>query len=165
MVVTGPILGSLAVAVAVVLAAGCSSDSNTTSPSSHSSSTSGSQSTATTLSVQGVATTATANPTTNPTEIPFSGTVDCRANGPTGTGMFATTAAATCDQITAHLTMLAKPATDAGRICSEIYGGPQHVRITGNIAGRRVDLDVARSDGCGIADWTKLEWLIGAPER
>lgn len=163
MVVTGPILGSLVMLLVVVLAAGCSSDSPTTSPSD--SSTSRPRSTATALSVRGVAIAATANPTANATEIPFSGTVDCRADGPTGTGMFATSAAETCDQIDAHQAVLAKTKSDAGRICSEIYGGPQHVRITGSIAGKRVDLTVARSDGCGIADWTTLEWLVGAPER
>jgi len=162
MVVTGPRFGLVATLLAVVLTAGCSSDSDAT-PST--SSTSRPRSTATELSVDGVATAATGDPTANPAEIPFSGTVDCRADGPTGTGMFATTAAETCAQIEAHGAVLAKLGTEPGRICSEIYGGPQHVRITGNVAGRRVDLEVARSDGCGIADWTQLEWLVGAPER
>jgi len=162
MVVTGPRFGLVATLLAVVLTAGCSSDSDAT-PST--SSTSRPRSTATELSVDGVATAATGDPTANPAEIPFSGTVDCRADGPTGTGMFATTAAETCAQIEAHGAVLAQLGTEPGRICSEIYGGPQHVRITGNVAGRRVDLEVARSDGCGIADWTQLEWLVGAPER
>lgn len=163
MVVTGPIFGLVATLVAVVLTAGCSSDSDATSPST--SSTSRPRSSATELAVDGVATAATGDPTANPAGIPFSGTVDCRADGPTGTGMFATTAAETCAQIEAHGAVLAKLGTEPGRLCSEIYGGPQHVRITGNVAGRRIDLEVARSDGCGIADWTALEWLIGAPER
>jgi hypothetical protein len=163
MVVTGPIFGLVATLLAVALTAGCSSDSDATSPSTLS--TSGPRSTATELAVDGVATAATGDPTANPAEIPFSGTVDCRADGPTATGMFATTATETCAQIEAHGAVLAKLGTAPGRICSEIYGGPQHVRITGNVAGRRVDLEVARSDGCGIADWTALEWLIGAPER
>ncbi len=163
MVVTGPIFGLVATLLAIVLTAGCSSDSDATSPST--SSTTRTRSTATELSVDGVATAATSDPTADPAEIPFSGAVDCRADGPTGTGMFATTAAETCAQIEAHGAVLAKLGTQPGRICSEIYGGPQHVRITGNVAGRRVDLEVARSDGCGIADWTELEWLVGAPER
>ncbi len=163
MVVTGPIFGLVAILLAVVFAASCSSDSDATSPST--SPTTRRRSTATELAVEGVATVATGDPTADPAEIPFSGTVDCRADGPTGTGMFATTAAETCAQIEAHGAVLAKLGTQPGRICSEIYGGPQHVRITGNVAGRRVDLEVARSDGCGIADWTELEWLVGAPER
>jgi hypothetical protein len=163
MVVTGPMFGLVATLLAVVLTAGCSSDSDATSPST--SSTTRTRSTATDLSVDGVATAATGDPTADPAEIPFSGAVDCRADGPTGTGMFATTAAETCAQIEAHAAVLTKLGTQPGRICSEIYGGPQHVRITGNVAGRRVDLEVARSDGCGIADWTALEWLVGAPER
>jgi LysM repeat protein len=51
------------------------------------------------------------------------------------------------------------------RFCSEIYGGPQRARIFGKIGGRRVDVSVNRSDGCGIADWEKLQALLGDPER
>src|SRR6478736_103980 len=82
MVVTGPRFGLVATLLAVVLTAGCSSDSDAT-PST--SSTSRPRSTSTELSVDGVATAATGDPTANPAEIPFSGTVDCRADGPTGT--------------------------------------------------------------------------------
>ena len=51
------------------------------------------------------------------------------------------------------------------RICSEQYGGPQTARITGTINGKRVTVRVARSDGCGIADWEMLRPLLGDPER
>ena len=30
---------------------------------------------------------------------------------------------------------------------------------------KAVNVSVNRSDGCGIGDWPRLEWLIGAPER
>jgi LysM repeat protein len=51
------------------------------------------------------------------------------------------------------------------RICSEGYAGPQSARITGTVDGRRVQVLVSRSDGCGIADWEALRPLLGDPER
>ena len=51
------------------------------------------------------------------------------------------------------------------RICTEEYGGPQTARITGTVDGKRVTVRVARSDGCGIADWEALRPLLGDPER
>jgi LysM repeat protein len=51
------------------------------------------------------------------------------------------------------------------RLCSETYGGPQRAHIVGTIGGRRIDISVNRSDGCGIADWEKLEPLLGQAER
>jgi hypothetical protein len=44
-------------------------------------------------------------------------------------------------------------APDKGRICTEIYGGPQRGRISGTIGARRVDRRFKRTDGCAIGDW------------
>jgi hypothetical protein len=117
------------------------------------------------LKVDGVATRATAEPTATPVEIAFSGTLDCAAAGATGTGIFATTAVRTCAQVVEHRQLFASDADPRGRICTEIYGGPQHVKIEGSVDGERVAREITRTDGCGIADWTELEWLLGAPER
>jgi hypothetical protein len=38
-----------------------------------------------------------------------------------------------------------------GRICTQIYGGPQTGRIRGTIEGRSVDARFTRSNGCEIA--------------
>jgi LysM repeat protein len=46
-----------------------------------------------------------------------------------------------------------------------VYGGPQTARVVGTVGGRRVNLSIDRSDGCGIADWDKLRALLGKPER
>ena len=51
------------------------------------------------------------------------------------------------------------------RLCSQIYGGPQRARITGTVDGGRVNLTITRTDGCGTADWDRLETLLGEPER
>ena len=40
-----------------------------------------------------------------------------------------------------------------GRICTQIYGGPQRARITGTIGTRRIDRRFKRTDGCEIGDW------------
>jgi LysM repeat protein len=69
--------------------------------------------------------------------------------------------AATSDGVVANVVAAQRQA----RICSEQYGGPQTARISGTINGKRVAVRVARSDGCGIADWEMLRPLLGDPER
>ena len=49
------------------------------------------------------------------------------------------------------------------RICTQLYGGPQLARVTGRIEGRPVDVTVNRADGCGVADWSQLQPLLGPP--
>jgi hypothetical protein len=46
------------------------------------------------------------------------------------------------------------------RVCSEQYGGPQTATVTGRWAGRPVDLDLSRVDGCRIAQWNGLGPLL-----
>jgi LysM repeat protein len=53
----------------------------------------------------------------------------------------------------------------APRICTEGYAGPQSGRVRGTVDGRRVDVHVARTDGCGSKDWQTLVALLGQPER
>jgi hypothetical protein len=117
------------------------------------------------LTVSGVATRATPEPTAAPTEIPFAGTLDCAAAGATGTGIYATTAVQTCAQIIENRQIFTTAANPDDRVCTEIYGGPQHAKIEGSVDGDRVARKITRTDGCGIADWTALEWLLGPPER
>lgn len=50
-----------------------------------------------------------------------------------------------------------------GGACTQQYGGPEQATITGSIQGDRINTKVARSDGCGIADWELLTPLVGAP--
>ena len=50
------------------------------------------------------------------------------------------------------------PAGD--RACTEIYGGPDRVRVRGNVAGTEVDRLFARRDGCEIADWDRASALL-----
>ena len=64
--------------------------------------------------------------------------------------------------MTAVFRRLDRPNT---RLCSQIYSGPEHARVTGTLDGTRIDIAIARSDGCGTADWQQLQWLLGPPVR
>jgi hypothetical protein len=48
--------------------------------------------------------------------------------------------------------------------CTEIYGGPSTARVTGELDGKPIDASFSRSNGCEIARWDKLEWLLGRVE-
>lgn len=45
--------------------------------------------------------------------------------------------------------------------CTQIYGGPATAKVTGTLDGRRIDARFARHNGCEIARWDRLEWLLG----
>jgi hypothetical protein len=97
--------------------------------------------------------------------VPFSGTLRCGRRADRATGDLAGHATKLCTQArrkTAALLRLNRPNT---RLCSQIYSGPEHARITGTVDGTHVDISIARSDGCGTADWQQLEWLLGPPVR
>ncbi|MGA1212362.1 MAG: hypothetical protein ACO3ZZ_01335 [Solirubrobacterales bacterium] len=49
-----------------------------------------------------------------------------------------------------------------GQVCSEIYGGPQTARIAGTVAGRGVDADFSRTNGCEIERWDQIAVLLEA---
>ena len=63
----------------------------------------------------------------------------------------------------ARLEAVLARAGDAGRVCTEVYGGPERARVRGRLQGRRVDVRVARTDGCGIADYDELFGALGRP--
>jgi hypothetical protein len=54
-------------------------------------------------------------------------------------------------------------AADERRTCAELYGGPERAHVTGRLRGKRVDVVVARTDGCGIADYEALFTALGRP--
>ncbi len=127
------------------------------------------------LTVTGVATKTGGDPAA-PTEVPFSGEVDCGENVAgtpgedqlalvSGKGIFVTTAPQVCRQLADVPDVFDLVGADPDRICTEIYGGPQTAHIEGTVDGEPVDVDIARNDGCGIDDWTTLEFLLGAPEQ
>ena len=44
--------------------------------------------------------------------------------------------------------------------CTEIYGGPAEAHVSGLIGGRPVDAGFNRGDGCEIARWDKLRFVL-----
>ncbi len=44
--------------------------------------------------------------------------------------------------------------------CTEIYGGPEQAVISGTHDGRRVWVLLGRRNGCEIARWNKLAFLV-----
>jgi hypothetical protein len=40
------------------------------------------------------------------------------------------------------------------------WGGPQEAIVSGVFRGRRVRLSLARGDGCAIAQWERLRFLL-----
>lgn len=110
------------------------------------------------ISVEGVV-------TVGGVETDFSGSLECRpGEAPDATGSLAEHPRRSCRRMRLVLRVLRRAAR-TNRLCTEIYGGPQRAAFEGRIAGRSVDVTIERSDGCGIADWSALSWLLGPPER
>ena len=50
--------------------------------------------------------------------------------------------------------------TPPGTACTQIYGGPQIAVVTGTLAGRRVWARFRRRDGCEVARWNRVAFLL-----
>jgi hypothetical protein len=86
-----------------------------------------------------------------------SGRLTCAAGEQRAAGALAgsTPAARLCTQARAIAAVLTKPRR--GRIaCTQIYGGPQTLRVTGTIDGRPVRRRFTRTNGCEIADFARV---------
>lgn len=83
----------------------------------------------------------------------------CRGTSALATGYLGGSAVAACVRARSLAAFLAaRPGR--GRICTQIYGGPQTARIIGNVGVRRVDRRFSRTDGCQIADWSRAGLLL-----
>jgi len=96
--------------------------------------------------------------------VPSEATLECDGTAK-ATGFLAKAATPACAAVRDGAVATVTKAQAAGQLCSQIYGGPQTAHITGTANGKKVDLRVDRTDGCGVADWQTLEPLLGAPER
>ncbi|MDX6707440.1 MAG: hypothetical protein QOK16_2945 [Solirubrobacteraceae bacterium] len=86
--------------------------------------------------------------------VPLRGTLSCRPSAQRATGI-ARPAARSCSRVRRIAGLLtSKPRED--RICTLIYGGPQKVRVTGRIGGKRVNRRFDRTNGCEIIDYDRL---------
>lgn len=94
---------------------------------------------------------------------PSEATLTCDGT-PSGTGFLHDDPAGACALVRDGAIQRIAAAQSRTRECAQIYGGPQHARITGTIAGDKVDLTVTRADSCGTHDWETLQPLLGEPE-
>jgi hypothetical protein len=51
--------------------------------------------------------------------------------------------------------------TPPGTACTMIYGGPQEALVTGTLGGVKVWTRFRRRDGCEIARWNRVAFLLG----
>ncbi len=67
-----------------------------------------------------------------------------------------------CERLTGlHPHDLAPVAAD--RACTMIYGGPATATVAGRLDGETVAAEFSLRNGCEIARWQRLSWLLGAP--
>ena len=53
--------------------------------------------------------------------------------------------------------------TPPNTACTEIYGGPSTARITGTFLGSPVWVRLSRTNGCEIARWQRVAFLLPRP--
>jgi hypothetical protein len=78
-----------------------------------------------------------------------------RCSPPGGTLPAATVA---CRRLLALKTPFAPSPGDMA--CTQIYGGPQEAVVRGTFRGRRVSTRFTRRDGCAIARWERVRFLL-----
>jgi LysM repeat protein len=96
--------------------------------------------------------------------VPSDATLEC-GDTPKATGFLADAPAPACAAVESGAIVSVTKSQKSGQLCSQIYGGPQTAHLVGTVDDKKVDLRVDRNDGCGVADWTALEAILGAPER
>jgi hypothetical protein len=66
-----------------------------------------------------------------------------------------------CDQAQLDKLGVVTRPPDKAVACTQLYGGPEEVRITGTLRGEPVERTINRADGCGIADYEALFEALG----
>jgi hypothetical protein len=128
------------------------------------------------IAVIAVALTLAGVPRTNLTIVTHTGTTEaslhtsravlrCDDTKSNGTGYLHAQAKQACRLVGSGTLQQVARAQRGRRLCSQIYSGPQHAHITGLTGHNHIDLTVTRTDGCGTADWTTLQTLLGHPQR
>ena len=69
--------------------------------------------------------------------------------------------AAACTALSGETDPFRGPPADAA--CTEIYGGPARLHVTGTLAGQPVDATFTRADGCQIERYDSVTALLGLP--
>lgn len=95
------------------------------------------------------------------TEPAVSYTLVCRDGVPTAESKHPKADAA-CAALKKNAALLSPAPKNAGRACTEQYGGPQTATVTGIVDDTPVDTAFARTNGCEIGAWTAAEDVLGA---
>jgi hypothetical protein len=66
-----------------------------------------------------------------------------------------------CDRLAALPARVFEP-VPGDLMCTQIYGGPDVAEIRGTLDGRRIDARFKRTDGCEIARWNQVAFLLSA---
>jgi hypothetical protein len=66
-----------------------------------------------------------------------------------------------CDQAKLDKLAAATKPPDETQACTQLYGGPEEVHVTGTLRGEPVDRTIDRADGCGIAAYEALFEALG----
>ncbi|MFR9794556.1 SSI family serine proteinase inhibitor [Streptomyces sp. MS06] len=91
------------------------------------------------------------------------GTYELRCHPAGGTHPEAAEACRTVDRNTRWGRETFAPVPE-GAVCTMQYGGPATARVTGTWAGRPVEAEFGRADGCEIARWDRFVPLLPAPD-
>jgi hypothetical protein len=86
-------------------------------------------------------------------------TLDCGDGDAHGSGFLEARADEHCRTARGLQRLLTVP-PPKDQVCTQLYGGPQTAHIAGTLAGQTVARDLARRNGCEIADWQKAEPLL-----
>jgi hypothetical protein len=85
--------------------------------------------------------------------------VRCSGSQVRATGYFVGRAATACVEVR-RLAGFLRREPRRRRICTQVFGGPQSARISGVVGGKRINRRFHRADGCGVADWSRIEPLL-----
>jgi hypothetical protein len=103
----------------------------------------------------------------SPDAAPRTAALVCRGAGAYGTGYLAETPTEACLQVRRVAAFLVNgPAP--GRLCTDIFGGPQTAQVRGLVGGRWIHRSLSRRDGCEVADWDAMGVLLASgisPQR
>ncbi len=90
-------------------------------------------------------------------------TLRCRGSRASARGWLRGVGAARACRVARRRASLLTTEPDPGRVCTQIYGGPERARISGRIGTREVARSFSRADGCRIADWDRAVPLLPRP--
>ena len=94
-----------------------------------------------------------------PEATPRPATLTCLGTRANATGYLRETPEEGCQQAR-RLAAFLLSAPAPGRVCTQIFGGPQTATVQGAINGRWIRRTLSRTNGCELADWDRMGLLL-----